>query len=599
MLLSFHNRAAAFFYNSAYQNTTILLSLFLAIGFALFPPVLCYCLPETSQNIYSIQIGSFQNKKNAQQFFNSLLKKGYTPFVKEKMLEGKNIYQVYVGKFDSKKAAYEVAEKLRANEGLSPVLMTCCAASQALPVLTAESTGKLSSATHISNRRHENTSQRQRGKFSSIKQSSLLRVHNSLSESIPLKLYAEFEPSFSWRLYYEDNVYGTAKNHVSDFSNRYLPKIKLNLNSERLKISGEGELEIIEYVDERDYNTVDQDYTVEATYTLTKRSVVTFSGNYSVNTDPNRYFQLEPEDVGSLALVGTYVVKKYKTKTKTGIGSYQYMLSPRSTITGMLTYSNFDTGVTDSSDFYMGSLIYVSNLSSHIKLNINGSYNYMRFKFGGKAEEGDTDFLEDLLSGGDYDVFFGSDFKSKTYVANSGLSYLFNKDSSINFSFGWSKNIQNIKTEATDPETGELIITKRRPDGNTLNYNVVYTRRFSGTKLKMGIKQGTGDNANTGASFRSRELSYRIEHEFTRRLNGILDIKYYRYHADKNDFGFEIKRNILYTNASIKYQTTRWLDVILTYQYTNNHNKQVKTRTERNSIFASLTIHPLRPFVFR
>ncbi|MCX8125423.1 MAG: outer membrane beta-barrel protein, partial [Spirochaetes bacterium] len=341
------------------------------------------------------------------------------------------------------------------------------------------------------------------------------------------------------------------------------------------------------------------DYTVELSYLLNKRSTISISGGYSVNTDPNRYFQLEPEDIGSLALVGTYVVKKYKTKTKTATGSYQYMLSPRSLITGTVMYSNFDTGVTDSSDFYMGLLQYQYDLSKTVKCNLIGSYNYMRFKFGGKADEGDIDFLEDLVSGGDYEVFFGSDFKSKMYSASAGLAYMFGKGSNINASLGWIRNVQNIKTETTDPETGDLITATRRPDGNTLNYNIGYTYSFSGSTIKLGLKQNAGDNANTGVSYRSRDLDLRIMHDINRRLAGNLTLKYYRYHSDEDDFGFEIKRHILYIMSNITYRATRWLNISLNYQYTNNHNKNIGRRTERNSVFFALTFQPLRPFVIR
>lgn len=223
----------------------------------------------------------------------------------------------------------------------------------------------------------------------------------------------------------------------------------------------------------------------------------------------------------------------------------------------------------------------------------------MRFKFGGRAEEGDIEFLEDLVSGGDYKVFFGSDFKSKMYSANGGLSYLFGKESNINASLGCTRTVQNIKTETTDPETGDLITATRRPDGNTLNYSFGYTYSFSASTIKLNVKQSTGDNANTGVSYKSRDLEFRFMHDIDRRLAGNLILKYYRYHADEDDFGFEIKRHILYIMSSVTYRATRWLNISLNYQYTNNHNKNIGRRTQRNTVFAALTFQPLRPFVFR
>lgn len=555
--------------------------------------------PTTSYaNLYSIQIGSFVRKENAQEVFKELSGKGYPVFIEEKSNEeGAVCYNVCIGRFDSKSAADAMVKRLRSQDGFHDCIVI--AQTQEKSTLPAASDKSLMSSVSQKRDKEENSTILKDKKNNHGNGIIFTPSRSFFAEGIPFKIYAEIEPRFSWELYYEDNVYATAENHVSDFSNRYKPNIKVNFTTERLKIASEGELEIIEYVDERDYNTVDQDYIVTLSYQLDKRSIISIAGSYSVNTDPNRYFQLEPEDIGSLALVGTYVVKKYKTKTKTATGTYQYIISPLSTIMGTFAYSNFDTGVTDSTDFYMGLLQYQHDLSKKVKFNLMGSYNYMRFKFGGKAEEGDIEFLEDLVSGGDYDVFFGSDFKSKMYSANAGFAYMFRKGSNINASLGCTRNIQNIKTETIDPETGELITETRRPDGNALNYNLGYIYSFSATTIKLNLKQSAGDNANTGASYRSRDLEFRFIHDIDRRLTGNLTLKYYRYHSDEDDFGFEIKRHILYIMSSITYRATRWLNISLNYQYTNNHNKNIGRRIERNSVFAALTFQPLRPFVFR
>lgn len=549
---------------------------------------------EDNSEPYSVQVGAFKNRANAQRLSEALIEKGYPAFVPEKKDDDKKLFKVFVGSFYTKDAARQEAEKIFTKENLPCIVVL-------------NNDNDLTSADRVEKpvRVLQNDPGRQisadggREKKDKIKECRDNSKTLSFFQGLPLKVHAEIEPSLSWQLHYEDNVYGTAENKVSDFSNRYLPDVKFDIISERLKLSGTAKLEIIEYVDERGYNTVDQDYSIEATYSVSKRSSLLLSGNYSVNTDPNRYFQLEPEDVGSLALVGSYVVKKYKTKTKMGTLLYQYLLSPRSSIIATCSYSNFNTGVTDSSDFYLGLLNYIYKMNPTLQFNVNQTFSYMHFKFGGKAEEGDTDFIVDLVSGGDYDVFLGSDFKSKIYLTNAGFSSLLGTGSSLNCSMGWSRNVQNITTEARDPETGEPISNSRRTEGDTLNYNIMYQYALSNTKFKMSLQQSAGDNANTGTSFRSRQLGLSITHDFTKRLQGGWKIQYKIYRADENDFGFEINRRILYTGLNFSYVLTRWLNFIVNYQFTNNNARHADSRTQRNTVYAALTMHALRPYIFQ
>jgi cell division septation protein DedD len=63
---------------------------------------------------FSLQIGAYKNRKDAEALLNKFLDKGYTAYVyKNRTSDMKTIYQVRVGKFDEKRAAERLSQKLR------------------------------------------------------------------------------------------------------------------------------------------------------------------------------------------------------------------------------------------------------------------------------------------------------------------------------------------------------------------------------------------------------------------------------------------------------------------------------------------------------
>ena len=67
---------------------------------------------------FSIQVGAFSKRENAERLSENLRKKGYDVFVEKSYENDKLIYRVKVGRFDTKKGAEEEAVKLK-KEGFS------------------------------------------------------------------------------------------------------------------------------------------------------------------------------------------------------------------------------------------------------------------------------------------------------------------------------------------------------------------------------------------------------------------------------------------------------------------------------------------------
>lgn len=76
---------------------------------------------ETSAKGWLVQLGSFQIKKNADNFVSRFKKKGYTPFVVQ--AENSRWYKVRVGPYPSKEEARQVAGDLKKNHKISAMVI--------------------------------------------------------------------------------------------------------------------------------------------------------------------------------------------------------------------------------------------------------------------------------------------------------------------------------------------------------------------------------------------------------------------------------------------------------------------------------------------
>jgi hypothetical protein len=75
---------------------------------------------ESSEKGWMVQLGSFQEEKNAELFVARIKKKGYTPFVVRK--ENSKWYKIRVGPYPSKSEANQVAKDLKKRQGISAMV---------------------------------------------------------------------------------------------------------------------------------------------------------------------------------------------------------------------------------------------------------------------------------------------------------------------------------------------------------------------------------------------------------------------------------------------------------------------------------------------
>ena len=73
---------------------------------------------------YTIQVGAYKTKSNANQMVRNLLEKGYRAHISSDLKDGAPLFKVHIEEFSDKKEARKLAEKLTAKENLSSFVTT-------------------------------------------------------------------------------------------------------------------------------------------------------------------------------------------------------------------------------------------------------------------------------------------------------------------------------------------------------------------------------------------------------------------------------------------------------------------------------------------
>lgn len=77
---------------------------------------------EKMRDLYSVQLGVFENENNAVSFADKLKQKGYDAFLKKETTEKKTLYRVLIGKFSENKKAVEQSQAILQKEGIKSIV---------------------------------------------------------------------------------------------------------------------------------------------------------------------------------------------------------------------------------------------------------------------------------------------------------------------------------------------------------------------------------------------------------------------------------------------------------------------------------------------
>jgi hypothetical protein len=179
-----------------------------------------------------------------------------------------------------------------------------------------------------------------------------------------------FESNLSQRMGYNSNLLLNPDNEISGFSSQTTPQVTLNRVGPTSDIAFLGRVDFNEYINNSEFNSIDEFGSLDVTKQLSERSTLKFYGDInhdtnlesdqdatgkfvndairftSWNVNPSWEYLLSPID--RLRLAATYQQVAYDTNEKTDYQDYgptvtwSHDLSELASVTGSLNYSRFD-----------------------------------------------------------------------------------------------------------------------------------------------------------------------------------------------------------------------------------------------------------------
>ncbi len=406
-----------------------------------------------------------------------------------------------------------------------------------------------------------------------------IMIFNVLMNNDLWALTIEFDPRLSWQLYYEDNIAAVSDDDrfgkISGFSNRYEPELNFNFAGSRIAITGYTRARVYRYFSEKAWDSTDRDYSIESIFTLNPVSTLTFGANYSLNTDPERYFEDES---------GGILVRKSQNITKMYNGIYTHKFSQRSTVSFIFNYLIFFTEASSGSPLYSYNVMYDYILSRKNSVNLSIGYSKLKFNYR---------IAEELLN-----------FKLNTLTITGGINHNFSKTLKMNLSVGWYSS--NTKSEQAvykeDPVTGEQVFAGIDSESNTTpgsNFNVKLEKQYYHTTLSFNGNQSLYTDPESGRTNPRRRFGFMVRYDFSSKLSSSLRWTYYRNKASAGDYNNRTSRD--YQSNSITFQILyrykRNIDLMLGYIRTEGENKFTDVEIVRNNIWLRCDFSLQRPFI--
>jgi hypothetical protein len=418
----------------------------------------------------------------------------------------------------------------------------------------------------------------------------VLPVYASSAASIDDLLgrtHLQASPRFIYGLQYDDNIdYDqSGKDRISDWSNSYRPGITLDAISPQFSLKSEADIRIREYINEKDFNSVDQNYQLALGYRPNDRWEYSLGGGYRVDVSTNRF-----ED--GAALTDPFEFDRYKEKTWDYFGGFSYIITPRSTISLTGTFSNYDSGTTDDSNFYGVVASYRYSLGPRTELLVNGTYFYYDFKGNGEPNEDDDPYF-----------FSDYDYTIKNYSFLTGITHSFLSGYELTVKGGF-RHTKNDSTQRIQNPTPPPTINKEKSSGSGDGWTGIvelektyndFTFRFEGSQDITVTPQGS----NYDSTRLRLETTYRINPRFDANLL----LRWFKAYASSSDdefIGNSRDDNTYLIQTYVDYRLYRWLQIRAGHSLSLSDRKQDDKRSyHRNIVYINFIFTPLRKLVIR
>jgi hypothetical protein len=162
-------------------------------------------------------------------------------------------------------------------------------------------------------------------------------------------------PSIELKTVYDDNINFDSKDEVDDFAGNAIPRLTVDYGTELLQVSLIGEIDIIKYFNQTDFDRYNQLYGLDGQYRMFPRWTLT--GDFSFRKDETVDSQLE--ETGQ-------VFEREKVETYDAVSGLMYDLTELSDIGVEVDFRRRNYGSSDSTDYdrYTFSLPYTKRFAS-------------------------------------------------------------------------------------------------------------------------------------------------------------------------------------------------------------------------------------------
>ncbi|MBM4311744.1 MAG: hypothetical protein FJ119_12470 [Deltaproteobacteria bacterium] len=388
------------------------------------------------------------------------------------------------------------------------------------------------------------------------------------------RTYLEVWPVFSYRLQYEDNVDYDTSDKISDWSNVYMPEIGVNAIGPRFSLNSNAKLRISEYINERDFNTVDQDYSLTLGYAPDDRLEISGGIGYSVYNNTYRFF--EPGGGGGIV---DEDFERFKEESKIFNAGFSYELTPRSQIglSGFVTQYTADDA-SDDNNFYGATAQYFYSYSPRTDLLLGAGY----FTYDFSDADGS---------------FSGYDYSLKNYSLTGGFDHTVDAD----FRFGAQAGFRYSENDSTF-KTGDPFNPVERSSGNGNGWVASFDleKRVNDFDFKFDASHDISISSR-GANYESTRFLLTNTYNFTHRLNAVLHLQFRKEESDGDEFiGDDRDQDTYFVGSSLNYKLYRWLQLSLGHAYRYSDFSTGRGGSiNSNLVFFQMRFTPLRPMVIR
>ncbi len=344
-----------------------------------------------------------------------------------------------------------------------------------------------------------------------------------------VKTYAaseyKIEPSLSLSEEYNDNLFLTRSERISDFISYVSPAIDLSAKSINTDLRLSYSPTFSFYGSHNELNDTAHRFAVNGAFTLSERLSSNLTGSYVKSS--------ETSDIRAIPDIGPVTVRaEWKYLTISGGASYR--LSDKLFYTLGLSYFNADTNAPNLNKVrtYSGTMGFDYKTSEKTTLSVNAAYTK-------------------------YDISSASDASGQNYLIAV---------------------THRLSQSVTMAASAGVIVTKVQNAGKSaieFGGGLSFTKTLEIGEAELSFKQNVIPSVESSAPLRAQTIALRLSTPITKKLGGSLSASYSNFKSIKSTEvnADNIDTNEIGFNPALTYSFTPSANLILSYSYVDSNDK--------------------------